>query len=72
LVTGFSKPVFHGFVTLAEAEAYMRDNEVEDYNHNIKQGAGTTTTTTTTTPKKGKIAYYAVANGHKTGIRECY
>jgi len=53
-------------VTLAEAEAYMRNNEVEHYNRDVKHGAGTTT------PKKGETAYYAVANGHKPGIREYY
>ena len=66
MVVGFSKPLFHGFVTLAEADAYMRNNEVEHYNRDVKHGAGTTT------PKKGETAYYAVAYGHKPGIREYY
>ena len=53
-------------MTLAEAEAYMRNNGVEDYNRKIKQVAGTTT------PEKEETAYYAVASGLKPGLREHY
>lgn len=53
-------------MTLAETEAYMRNNEVEHYNRDVKHEAETTTS------KKEKTAYYAIANGHKPGIREYY
>lgn len=53
-------------MTLAEAKAYMRNKGVEEYNYKIEQGAGTTT------PEKEETAYYAIANGHKPGIRKHY
>jgi hypothetical protein len=40
LVTGFRKPDFGGFKTLAKAEEYMEDHGVEDYKYEIKQGQG--------------------------------
>ena len=55
-----------GFVTLAEAETYMKAKGVEDYNSQIKSGAGITI------PEKGRTAYYAVANGRNPGIQEYY
>jgi len=65
LVTGFKfkspKPPFQGFVTLAEAEAYMG---VENYEYKIKDGAGETT------PHKGHMAYYTVANSRNPGIQQ--
>jgi viroplasmin and RNaseH domain-containing protein len=68
LVTGFRspKPPFKGFVTLAEAEAYMADKGIQNYEYKIKAGAGETT------PQKGQIAYYAVANGRNPGIHTYY
>jgi hypothetical protein len=67
LVTGFKfkspKPPFQGFVTLAEAEAYMG---VENYEYKIKDGAGETT------PHKGHMAYYTVANSRNPGIQTYY
>jgi len=55
-----------GFVTLAKAETHMRDQRVENFDRKLKQGAGTTT------PQKGETAYYAVANGRKSGIKKYY
>ena len=66
MVTGFANAIFHGFVTLDEAEAYMAQKGVERYEYNIKQGAGETT------PQKGQMAYYAVANGRNPGIQTYY
>jgi viroplasmin and RNaseH domain-containing protein len=70
LVTGFKfkspKPPFQGFVTLAEAEAYMAEMGVENYEYKIKDGAGETTR------NKGQTAYYAVANGRNPGIQTYY
>ena len=40
LMTGFSKPDFHGFETPAEAEDYMDGKGVMLYNYDIKYGAG--------------------------------
>ena len=66
MIVDFSKSLFHEFVTLAETEAYMRNNEVEHYNRDVKHEAETTTS------KKEKTAYYAIAYGHKSEIREYY
>jgi viroplasmin and RNaseH domain-containing protein len=68
LVTEFSSkiPPYKGFVTLAEAEVYMVEMGVKNYEYEIKDGAGETT------PRKGQIAYYAVANGRNPGIRIYY
>lgn len=66
MVTSFSKPIFHGFETLSEAEKYMDSKGVEFYEYNIKYGAGTTN------PTKSSKAYYAVANGRNPGIKEYY
>ncbi len=66
MVIGFKNSIFHGFVTLAKAEAYMKKNGVTDYKYDIKQGAGETT------PEKGQTAYYAVANGRTPGIQRYY
>lgn len=61
-MTGFSKPDFRGFETLAEAEDYMDGKGVTLYNYDIKYGAGKTN------PVNGKTAYYAVANARRSGI----
>jgi viroplasmin and RNaseH domain-containing protein len=68
LVTGFKspKPPYEDFVTLAEAEAYMVEEKVDNYGCKIKDGAGETT------PQKGQKAYYAVANGRSPGILTSY
>ncbi|KAH6678600.1 hypothetical protein B0J14DRAFT_583093 [Halenospora varia] len=68
LVTRFKspKPPFKGFVTLVEAEAYMVEEKVENYEYKIKDDAGETT------PHKGQTAYYAVANGRNPGIQTYY
>ena len=39
-MTGFSKPDFRGFKTLADAEDYMDGKGVMLYNYDIKYGAG--------------------------------
>jgi viroplasmin and RNaseH domain-containing protein len=39
---------------------------VENYEHNIKDGTGETI------PRKGQMAYYAVANGRNPGIQTYY
>jgi viroplasmin and RNaseH domain-containing protein len=68
LVTGFKspEPPYKGFVTLAEAEVHMAEMGVENYEYKIKDGARETT------PRKGQIAYYAVANGRNPGIQTYY
>ena len=66
LVTGFSKPEFHGFETLAAAEDYIDNKGVAFYNYNIKYG------TRKTNPVKGQTAYYAVANSRIPEIRLYY
>lgn len=47
-MTPFSGSGIHGFVTLGEAETYMKAKGAEDYNYQIKPRAGTTT------PEKGR------------------
>jgi viroplasmin and RNaseH domain-containing protein len=66
LITGFSEPIFHGFVILREAEVYMAEMGVEKYERIIKDGTGETI------PRKGQMAYYAVANGRNPGIQTNY
>jgi viroplasmin and RNaseH domain-containing protein len=68
LVTGVKspKPLFQGFVTLAEAEAYIAEKGVENYEYKIKDSAREITL------QKGQMAYYAVANGRNPGIKTYY
>lgn len=66
MMTGCSKPDFHGFETPAEAEDYMDGTGVTLYNYDIKNGAGKTN------PVDGKTAYYAVATGRRPGIQSYY
>jgi hypothetical protein len=66
LITEFSKPIFHGFVTLREAEVYIAEKGVKKYERIIKDDTGETT------PRKGQMAYYAVANGRNPEIQTYY
>jgi viroplasmin and RNaseH domain-containing protein len=54
------------FYTLAEARDYMQGMFGNNYEEVIKE------TALDTTPEKGSRAYYAVANGRHTGIREAW
>jgi len=57
LVTSSRGSKFCGFMTLVKAEAYIEDEGVEKYDCKIIKGIGTTAL------EKGRMAYYAVANG---------
>ena len=54
------------FETIEEARQYMADKEVSEYKEVIKD------TALDTTPKRGSMAYYAVAHGEDPGIRNVW
>ena len=62
-MTGFSKPNFRGFETLADVEDSMDGKGVMLYNYDIKYGAGKSNLI------DDKTAYYAVADGRRLGIQ---
>jgi viroplasmin and RNaseH domain-containing protein len=54
--------VYKAFVTLEDAQEYMKEREVTEPKEVIKVGAGETT------PLRGSQAFYAVAHGRKPDI----
>ncbi|CEJ82771.1 hypothetical protein VHEMI02819 [[Torrubiella] hemipterigena] len=62
------KAKYERFKKLEEAYKYLKDNGVEegDYHEVINPTAGKTT------PDKGSKAFYAVANGTRVGVFDCF
>ncbi|KAM0124164.1 hypothetical protein ACHAO1_011118 [Botrytis cinerea] len=65
-VSGYSNAKFKGFETLNEAQSYMEEHEC--YNYKLLNDG----TKGDRAPRKGEVAYQAVANGRNSGVYKYY